>query len=632
MRCFRAAGASATMWRSGSRALLGTVAAACVVVVLGTQGVAAQPAAGQAPIPGLANVAGMVESPSPFTAARVYLRNVDKHILYMVYTAAGRYRAVALFPGDYEVGVSAEGFESDLQTVTLVAGDSLEIDFSLHPTDTPREDLNAYTRRGEVFSYDEIYPPGPGREVLERTCMVCHGEDFASSRPATREVWTGRVNYMQGRALWDRPATGYAEGLLTFRNTAARFSLEDREVLLDYLVANFGPEAEPRVPRIDQDMPLDEDKLGRAMYVEYYFTEDAPGELSNSPEFNSRRRGQDIRFDAQGNVWGNDRNYPHRLVKLDPRTGMQKEWVYPDPVNGSHEVLIDPTGMVWLPEHSGRTPSAPKRLLGFNPETEKFEHIIPMDPDNVLRYDIKWLQSLAMDSKMNIYVGWLMGGAMSKYERATGEVKVYPLPVINGAPYGVVADSQDRIILADYGTGNLYRFDPDNESWTTFTPLTYPSQIRRMNVDSEDNIWYPIYAQGPRTNRLGILGVLDQTTGRSKEYVVPRQQARPYDVAEDPSGLIWSADAGGRFAAIWSFDPDDETFTVYPKPQPEADSPKIQVTQDGAVWFSPRGSVDAPGMSVLYPDMDKITSVESLGAYYDNGPPGYPFAAAATQD
>ena len=632
MRCFRATGASATTWRSGYQALVGTVAAACVVVVFGAQRVAAQPTAGQAPILGLANVAGTVDSPSPFTAARIYLRNVDKHILYMVYTAAGQYRAVALFPGDYEVGVSAEGFESDLQTVTLKAGDSLEIDFSLHPTSNPREELNAYARRGKVLSYEEIYPPGPGLDVLERTCMVCHGEDFASLRPATREVWTGRINYMQGRALWDRPARGYAEGLLTFRNTAARFSVKDREVLLDYLVENFGPGADPRVPRIDQDMPLDEDTLGRAMYVEYYFTQDPPGELSNSPEFNSQRRGQDIRFDAQGNVWGNDRNYPHRLVKLDPRTGMQKEWVYPDPVNGSHEVLIDPTGIVWLPEHRGRTPSAPKRLLGFNPETEKFEHIIPMDPDNVLRYEIKWLQSLAMDSKMNIYVGWLMGGALSKYERATGEVKVYPLPVINGAPYGVVADSQDRIILADYGTGNLYRFDPQNESWTTFTPLTYPAQVRRMNVDSADNIWYPIYAQGPRTNRLGILGVLDQKTGRSKEYVVPRQQARPYDVAEDPSGLIWSADAGGRYAALWSFDPEDESFTIYPKPQPEADSPKIQVTQDGAIWYSPRGSSDAPGMAVLYPDMDKITSVESLGAYYGNGPPGYPFASAATQD
>ena len=631
MRRFQIAERNRKMSACQNRSLLLTALVAFSVIMVESATVRGQAPAGQPPtttasISGLGSISGAVESAAPFTAARVYLRNVDKHILYMVYTAKGRYRSVALLPGEYEVGVSAEGLESDLQRLTLESGNTLALNLSLHPTSTPREELNPYARQAKVQSYEEIYPPGPGRDILERTCMVCHGEDFASSRPATREVWEGRINYMQGRALWDRAPRRYAEGLLSFRNTAARFSLEDREVLLDYLAEHFGARAEPRVPRIDQEMPLDEEKLGRAMYVEYYFAEDPPGELSNAPEYNSRRRGQDVRFDNLGNVWGNDRNYPHRLVRLDPRTGIQKEWVYPDPVNGSHEVLIDPTGIVWLPEHSGRTPTAPKRLLGFNPETETFDYIIPMDPDNVVRSEVKWLQSLAMDSKMNIYVGWLMGGAMSKYERATGAVKVYPLPVMNGAPYGVVADSQDHIILADYGTGNLYRFDPENESWTTFTPPTYPSQIRRANVDNADNIWYPIYAQGPRTDRFGKLGMLDQRTGKFTEYVVPRHQARPYDVAQDLFGNIWSADGGGRYTALWSFNPQDETYTIYPKPQPEADSPKIQITRDGAIWYSPRGSADAPGMAVLYPDMDKITSVESLGAYYEYGPPGYPFA------
>ena len=52
--------------------------------------------------------------------------------------------------------------------------------------------------------------------------------------------------------------------------------------------------------------------------------------------------------------------------------------------------------------------------------------------------------------------------------------------------------------------------------------------------------------------------------------------------------------------------------------------PKLQITREGAIWFSPRGSRDYPGVSVLYPDMDKIND---LGAFYENGPPGYPFKA-----
>ena len=66
---------------------------------------------------------------------------------------------------------------------------------------------------------------------------------------------------------------------------------------------------------------------------------------------------------------------------------------------------IDRSGNIWLPEHGGQTPSAVKHLLRFNPKTEKFEEQIPLDPDNVVRNTIKWTQSLAFDSKDNIYVG-----------------------------------------------------------------------------------------------------------------------------------------------------------------------------------------------------------------------------------
>ena len=121
---------------------------------------------------------------------------------------------------------------------------------------------------------------------------------------------------------------------------------------------------------------------------------------------------------------------------------------------------------------------------------------------------------------------------------------------------------------------------------------------------------------------------LDQTTGRITEYTIPRRNSNPYDVAQDADGNIWSADVGGAAASLWKFNPRDATFTLFPKPQKSADTPKIQITKDGAIWYSPRGSVDAPAFGVLYPDMDKITT---LGAYYQNGPPGYLFKPAGAQ-
>src|SRR5437667_6632624 len=171
-------------------------------------------------------------------------------------------------------------------------------------------------------------------------------------------------------------------------------------------------------------MPLDEAKLGKAMYMEYYLPPDPPGQGNHAPEYKDlkagfvgRRAGQDVRFDHDGNVWLTDRGYPHRLVKLDPRTGVQKDFQLPDPKNGIHEVNIDPTGMIWLPEHSGVQPSRVKRLLAFTPEIAEFDPVIHLDPENVDRNQIKWAQSIAFDSKLNIYVGWIMGGALSKYDR-----------------------------------------------------------------------------------------------------------------------------------------------------------------------------------------------------------------------
>jgi virginiamycin B lyase len=605
----------------------GAVAAslAGAYVVQGVGGwVAATPTAVQAaPLPGTAALTGTVEATVPFKAAQVYIRNVDRRILYMVYTQAGQFRAINMFPGNYEIRVATKGLESDVRTLVLKAGTNPKVALSL------RAATNAKPGMVEQ-SYDEIYPPGPGRDVAERTCIVCHTENWLPSRPTDAAGWNARIDRMMGTANFERPAASYAQGLLNYRNSALRFSLKDRADLHAYLVKNFGLGSKPRTVRVEREMPFDEARLGKAMYIEYYLTPDPPGQGTNSPEFNKlaaafvgRRTGQDVRFDQDGNVWLTDRSYPHRLVKLDPRTGQQKDYVLPDPKNGTHEVLVDRSGMIWQAEHSGVQPSTPKRLLGFNPKTEKFEHVIPLDPDNVVRNDIKWTQSIAIDSKDNVYVGWIMGGALSKYDRETKKVTVYPVPTPNAIVYGVVADRNDNIWVALWDSGNIAKFDTQTTAWTIFSAPTHPAQIRRLNVDAQNNIWFGLYSAGKRP---GVLVKLDQTTGKMTEFTIPRQNANPYDVAPDPEGNIWSPDVGGSVAAIWKFNPRDKSFTLYPKPQATADTPKIQITKEGAVWYSPRGSQDAPGFGVLYPDMDKMTT---LGAYYLNGTPGYPFKSPA---
>ena len=631
-------GVAMSVWRMFG-ILVGTLAVLYVALTTAGTAAAQQPAARGGALSGMARVSGTVEAGVPFKAAQVYLRNVDTLITYMVFTNAGQFRAVALAPGNYEVSASVKGMGSDVRKVALKAGDNPRLQLSLRAAGAQgNAALADVSLEGEsagpggsvsVEPYDQIYPPGPGKAVAEQVCMVCHGENFLPSRPASEAVWNARIDHMAGRALAERDGATYAEGLLSPRTSVFPFSRQDRANLLAYMVENFGSGSRRRAVKADREAPIDETVLGKAMYIEYYLPPDPAGQGSKAPEYvnigyRGRRVGQDVRFDRDGNVWLTDRGYPHRLVKLDPRTGEQKAFLLPDPKNGIHEVLVDRDGTIWLPEHSGVQPSTMKRLLGFNPKTEQFEQRIPMDPDNAVHNSIKWLQSLAMDSKGNIYVGWIMGGALSKWDRAANKVSVFRIPTPHAIPYGVVADRNDNIWVALWSGGKIAKFDTTTNQWTEFTPPTYPGHIRRLNVDSRNNIWTGIWAAGKRSGRLAKL---DQTTGRFTEYPIPWHDAQPYDVAADAEDNIWFADspAPDRTAAIGRFNPRDGTFTFYPKPQFDADTPKIQITRDGAIWYSPRGSVNAPAISVMYPDMDRITT---LGAYYLNDPPGYPFRVA----
>jgi len=173
-------------------ALAGSLVAAYVVVGVSHWATSTPSTVQAAALPGTATLSGTVESTSPYRAAQVMIRNLDKHILYMVYTSAGQFRAVALFPGNYEITVSSKGLVSDVQKLTVKAGDNPKVKLSLRASTDPSgrtviSALETETNRNSFVrderSYDEIYPPGPGRDVAERTCLICHGENFIPSRP-----------------------------------------------------------------------------------------------------------------------------------------------------------------------------------------------------------------------------------------------------------------------------------------------------------------------------------------------------------------------------------------------------------------------------------------------------------------
>ena len=217
----------------------------------------------------------------------------------------------------------------------------------------------------QYVSYDDLYPPGPGRAEVEKYCVYCHYENYLPSRQWTREQWAVGVDLLLNvggpRSVRHRsviPDTPHliaptTIGLHPFGNIEIRatntLSTQDRELILDYLAANFGPDSKKRALSEENDIPVNEEILGHAMYVEYY--------VQPNPEVDKEgfvRQVQDPHFDSKGNVWFTDRGTRNRLGRLDPRTGEITDFLMPDERDlDPHGLTIDDEDDVWWVEEFG---------------------------------------------------------------------------------------------------------------------------------------------------------------------------------------------------------------------------------------------------------------------------------------
>ena len=540
-------------------------------------------------VPGTGTLSGMVEAPQPFQAAQVYARNLDKNILYMVYTNGGRYQAVNLFPGNYDVTVQKRGFAADTKKLAVKAGENSTANFRMREADPEFVQRNMYVgsetmqENLQLVPYDTLYPPGAGRDALLNHCIYCHGQNFFPSKQWSAAQWNAGIDLMLN------PNAPAGRGA---RIPAGTVSQKDRETLVAYLAENFGPHSPKRALKIDVEFPLDEQVLSRAMYVEYYLPLDPKLDAQNR-----QRQGQDPHFDKDGNVWYTDRSVPNRIGKLDPRTGTIKDYVAPNPKGGLHGLTVDSQGHVWFNETTGM------HLGRLDPKTGEFMRYA-VDPKGEIGKNLRAEgHTPILDSKQNVWFTVIVGNKLGKWDRKTGKLSLWEPPTPDSFPYGIVIDKMDTIWFIESRRCKVTQFDPRTEKFTEYLPLTRPCRLRRLGIDSQGTIWYGVFSHGK-------LGKLDPKTGKIVEYDLPMPFSEPYDTWPDREDNIWIGD-GGQGGALIRFDPRQETFTYYPSPQ-RTDMPKLEITREGAIWYNPRSSENA-AVGVLYPDVSKMTT---LAAYY----------------
>ncbi len=527
----------------------------------------------QAPASTMAKLSGTVSAPSGFQAAKVYARNIDKNIIYMVYTAAGSYQTVAMFPGPYEVWVEKAGFASDRKPIELEAGGDGRLDFTLRESDAqaPGQGRFMGMAMGERLSsaplgpYDELYPDAPIKPLLENTCIECHGKSYLAFFHRNEEQWDATI-----------------EAMLVNRIPPGQVNPEQRKQLAEYLATHFGEDSPDRRIKADIEIPLDEAALSTAQWVEYVLPLD---------EARPKRWLQEVHIDFEGNVWYTERTLPNALGRLDPRTGEISEWELPDPEADPHGLTIDSQGYVYWAEVDGG------HLGRLNPATGEMTRF-PYDPSGELGF--LGGHTPVLDAMENVWFTLIYGDGLGRWDRESEKIEVWRVPTKNSMPYGLDVAPNGKPVLAQLYNCSVAVFDPDKQSFTEYPALVEPPCVtRRLGIDSQDVVWYGVFSQGR-------LGKIDLRSGERVEYDMASRFSEPYDVWRDRNtDLLWMSDAG-QGGAIVQFNSETERFTYYPSPR-SSDFPKMDVSRDGHVWYSTR-AISNGGVGVLYPDKTNVTS------------------------
>ena len=560
---------------------------------------------------GLGELSGRVRGTQPDSLAIVFAHDAKRDVAYTVYVVDGKFRATQVLPGQYTITVrpavgQLKGFAPQSLERTVAPGAVVKADFTLGPVTAVPNYVGGMPYDGDpkfpdakILPYDQVYPPGPGRVILERTCNACHAvnfipynaaRDYSGGRaPKNREAWAASVDRMHKGSAFGRPgkATMFDPRLLPSA---------DRETLIDYLAANFSEASEPRAVQLDSVPPLDLKALERAMFVEYNYRE-PKGKYDVFPWPHQ------VDFDREGNVW---LAYTACcIVRFDPRTGESRAF---EGHGGGHGIAVDQTdGTVW---YSGDT------VRRLDPKTGKVDHW-KLGNDRALGSNTQ-----VFDSKGNLWMSLLGAGGLAKWDRKTDTIVWWEVPVVRSRPYGIIVDNLDKVWFADYHNGGVTRFDPETAEFRHYPMVREDaaSSIRRLGVDSKNRIWAGTWAS---LDYIAKLYRLDPQTGEVVEKALTElPHAAVYNAEPDSRDNIWLSNDN----YLSSYDPEADRFTHYPIPV-RSDTLKTTITRDDGVWFFYRNAGKVLGYGgtavVLYPDKDRIPT---LGAFHADNNQGHRLA------
>ncbi len=361
-------------------------------------------------------------------------------------------------------------------------------------------------------------PDGPGKELAQANCNICHTLLSRVGAGYTPEGWNTVLRMMI--------------------NQGAPLPPDQVEPLKAYLINSFPEKGKPAGVVIPGPATIS--------FREW-----------QAPTAGSRPH--DPLAASDGSLWYTGQ-LANVLGRVDPTTGEIREFHLKTAHSGPHGLKEDSEGNIW---YTGNTGS----LIGkLDPRTGAVtEHKTPEAGDP---------HTLIFDKAGILWFTMQNANRIGRLDPKTGEIKLLTPPTANSRPYGMALNSKGIVFFVEFGTNQVGSVDPDTLEFHEYKLPDPAARPRRIAITGDDIVWYSDYSRG-------FLGRLDPSTGKVTEWQSPSgPKSEPYGISAI-SGVIWYSESGATPNTVVRFDPKSEKFQSWAIPGGGNIVRNTSVTRDG---------------------------------------------------
>jgi virginiamycin B lyase len=176
---------------------------------------------------------------------------------------------------------------------------------------------------------------------------------------------------------------------------------------------------------------------------------------------------------------------------------------------------------------------------------------------------------------------WFTGqaGVIGRFDPKTKDMKAWDAPRGYG-PYGIAATPQGTVWYVSLAGNYLAQIDTTSGAPRIVEPPTPQQGARRVWSDSQGRLWLSEWNSGN-------VSMHDPRDGSWKKWKLPGERPRTYAVYVDNADGVWLTDFAAN--AIVRFDPKSETFLSFPSDKSGANVRQLH-GRPGEVWGAESGT------------------------------------------